>query len=79
MPTTHPIKVTVYDGAQETNSDAVIGWVSNFGCENDNCVAAVCNGKRWHATPRGFGVTLPEYHFRDLDDAIYALVKVMGQ
>lgn len=51
----------------------VIGWVRNFGCENQNCTTAIINGKRWHAIPAGQGDTLPEYHFGDLDRALDAL------
>jgi hypothetical protein len=51
----------------------VVGWVRNFGCDNTHCTTAVVNGKRWHATPSQEGVTMPEYHFRDLEQAITEL------
>ena len=80
MPTTADIKLVVHETRSDNEDDItiVIGWVNNFGCENPNCYAAVCEGRRWHAIPAGHGVTLPDYHFRDADEAITALVGVAG-
>jgi hypothetical protein len=54
-------------------TDTVIGWVSEGGCENAHCLAAIAEGRRFHATPRGFTVTLPDYHFTTEAEAVAAL------
>lgn len=61
-------KITVYNANED-----VIGWVRNFGCDNSDCTTAFVNGRKWHAIPAGFAVTLNDYHFGSLEDAIYAL------
>lgn len=61
-------KLTVYNDKAE-----VIGWIRNFGCDNSECTTHIVNGKRWHAIPAGFAVTLDTYHFLFLDRALDAL------
>lgn len=69
MPTTRPTKITVYN----SDTNEVVGHVHNSGCENRSCVTHVINGRRWHATPQGFAVTLTPNHYVTLDDAVSAL------
>jgi hypothetical protein len=78
MPTTSNIRMVVREVISDGlgDSDTIIGYLSNYGCENDTCTQAIVNGRRWHAIPAGSGVTLPDYHFRDADEAITALVGV---
>lgn len=61
-------RMTVYNDKGE-----VIGHIRNHGCDHPVCITAVVNGRKWHATPAAFGVTLDDYHFRSSDDAIQAL------
>lgn len=59
-------KLVVHD-----EQDRIVGWVRNFGCENDHCTTAVINGKTWHAIPAfGTHASWQEYHFRSLEDAV---------
>jgi hypothetical protein len=78
MPTTANIRMVVHEvrSDNEGDYDCIIGYVSNYGCENDHCTEAILNGRRWHAIPATSGTTLPDYHFRDADEAITALVGV---
>jgi hypothetical protein len=55
------------------DTGTVIGWVSEGGCENAHCLAAIYEGRPFHATPRGFAVTLPDYHFTTKAEAVAAL------
>lgn len=48
--------------------EAVIGYVS---CDCCDCERSPT--KPYHATPAGFAITMPTYHFRDLGAAVYAL------
>jgi len=59
-------KLTVRNEKEE-----VIGWIYNYLCDHPQCITDRVNGKVWHATPREG--ELDEYHYRNLDDAIYAL------
>jgi len=57
------------------NNERIVGWVSKDGCENDACLAAT--GRPYHATPRGFAVTLPTYHYRTAREAAQAIRTAM--
>lgn len=66
---------TVNDHGAVFVDGAVVGWVRADGCENDRCLFAIAAGRPFHAIPRGFGVTLGEYHYATRDEAIAAVVE----
>lgn len=57
-----------------SRGDEIVGYVSGSGCENRKCRLATKAGRPFHATPRGFGVTLADYHFATEAEAVAALV-----
>jgi hypothetical protein len=62
-------------GAVITNDDGVVlGWVRHAGCTNPACLDAWADGRSFHATPRGFAMTLPTYHYATKADAVAAIV-----
>lgn len=51
--------------------DEPVGWIRDHGCVNPKCLAAIDDGRPWHAIPRCG--TLPTYHFATRDAAVAAL------
>ena len=50
----------------------LVGWVWGQGCEHPVCVAAVAEGRPYHAAPLA-EVVLPDYHFETFEQAVAAL------
>lgn len=55
----------------------VAGWISASGCANPACRKAIREGRPYHATPAGFAVTLPDYHFETHAEARAALLAAL--
>jgi hypothetical protein len=55
------------------NDGKIIGHIHGGGCFDKHCRKAIREGRVFHATPAGFGVTLHENHFGTVDEAIAAL------
>lgn len=68
------MRTTVNEHGAVIRHGRVRGWVRDTGCENEWCQAACENGRHWHATPRGFAVTLRTYHYRTRRDAVRAIL-----
>jgi hypothetical protein len=69
-----PKTYRTFDGTILVHDDrALIGCVRDGGCENERCLEAIAAGRVYHAIPTGFAVTLPDYHFASIDDAVSAL------
>jgi hypothetical protein len=54
----------------------IIGWVHSGGCQNPTCKKHIRAGLPFHATPGGFAVTLPCYHFATHEEATRAILAV---
>lgn len=52
----------------------LFGWIHDGGCENAACKKAIREGRKFHAVPAGFAITLPDYHFATSEDAERALL-----
>lgn len=57
-----------------TRDGKLFGWVRIGGCANQHCKRAIKQGRKFHAVPAGFAVTLSDYHFATEDDACSALL-----
>lgn len=62
---------------------AVLGWVTaNYrgrpGCENDACLAAIGEGKPYHATPKSGTQTLASYHAGTFEGAVALVLEACG-
>lgn len=64
-----------------SNADAgpeVIGHITHGAdCENRNCKQQQRCGRRYHATPMGFAVTVSPTHYHTVDDAVRAIEQAM--
>jgi hypothetical protein len=58
--------------------DEVIGWIRHGEhCEHRNCLKQQRAGRRYHATPAGFSITVTPTHYHTIDDAVRAIEDAM--